>query len=376
MVLGTVSFASQPADARCLDDLADCLSKVCESKTLDYNLLGAEFVEYGDLLLREAYSVINNNLKRTIDTVDLHTNLNEVREYLCIELDIKHAKGLRRLFDKKQSLTQQMPIKDRDLMINALIRLLRLEDSDPKLYPKTACNGQTTSDLILNNRIAMDPIGRRLSGKKNFNKYFDRIATMVFHASVEKARYCIEENRNKLLRRFIGMPDDEEVMRDYWDRIFQHRFKKEFHRSLNIDASFKNYPKQILEYVRNMPHGVETDEIAIALDVFKEAAGKKAFRMTEQTNRSAVDDFQRYLHIPCTNFITMTTGIYQSLDFDMKLRDLLDRNLVKATDTDDEVNRQRAYLMMCKKLVDEKKYFVEFYELHSRKTQVTPVQAQ
>lgn len=358
-----ISSMNNGVHAGCLDDILDCLGLVGERR-LNYDELDKELKEYSDMLLREGYAIINKNLIRTVVYDDLGANLDQVKEFLRTELSHKYSKGLLSFLNTRPSLTQQLATRDRDLMINSLIRLLHLEEADPQSH-RTKCNGQTTNNLILNNRIVFDPIGRQIQGKR-YSSHFDRISGMVFDASVNKARHCLGVNRHKIIRRYVGMPDDEEIMRNYWDRVFQHRFRKEFRKDLNVDSSFLNYPKQILLFVETMPHAIEADEVGIALEIFKEAAGRKSNEALA-VNRSAVNDFRRYLQMPCSNFVTMTSGIYQSLDFDLRLRKFIGDDIAEATDMDDEVNRQRAYLLMCKKLVNEEKYFSEFYEEYRAK---------
>lgn len=129
------------------------------------------------------------------------------------------------------------------------------------------------------------------------------------------------------------------------------------------DSVFRTNPKKAARFVKRLPTAVDEDELAIALRLFDEIPASETSAKVKKRNyslESRMFKFDNLLLAPCKNLIDEVETLFESLDFDMQLSRFLRNRYVEQIKNDAHLNRQRAYLYLCKKLVREKDRFIEY----------------
>lgn len=349
----------------CVEGLAGCLGLSDRDVKLNRLTYMREYEEFDTAYMTEGYRVIESKIIKEVDNDDLQANILWIKDQLISELKSKYATGYLGQLGLKPSLSRELPSQDRNLIINVLMRLSLLEDVEGG-GPNLACSGETTIMLDENNQCALNPIERRKSKQPN---EFNRLGNLIFDAALKRAKKCMRVYKARIINKSIQLIEDTEyqIIKNHFDRAILHRIKKTFNRDEDLDRMFIDHPRVALQYIKAMPFAIEPDEIDMVLDTIKEAEGD-TLNVPLGGTRLIELKFEKYLDMPCSKYTNEVSGLVESLDFDMQLQQFLPADLVKSTDDDDEVNRQRAYVILCQKLLKEKDRFLEFYNAQQPET--------
>lgn len=304
----------------------------------------------GERLLREAFKSIDSHLQAAVPQDDLDTNIAEVRRLMDNMLDgspiLPRAKK-KSSFIKWPSKTDNSDSSDRNIMRRALLSLTDLQGARSF---GVDCSTYSTNRLMNTNQIAMDTIGRRERGDEDL---LPRIDHLIVTSLVRRAEFCLPKYKEQL--RMVSAPSEGtmEVMRVYWNKIFEHRLSKaQLGEGKPVDEIFREQPKAALELLKTMPNALEEDEVGIAAEIFQDQPSCSWDVPTQGTD-VGVYYFNKFVMKPCDDYISLVGKIIESLNFDLQLRRYLPEALVNATDHDSEVNKNRAYFFMCDRAVVE-----------------------
>lgn len=341
--IGCIRLITQ-VEATCLSGLDVFGGLERKTKFLEHSTIRREYRSYPDHLMSEAFEVIDQYLSRELDCANLDSNLIELRNLLGHEIESKSNKGfLSEIFCAKYCIHKKLKSKDRDLMINSLIRLLNLEHIRDYGHE---CNMETTRELDEANRIAKDPIGRR---NRNETIGFGRIDEMVFEAARQRAEICLPVYKGRINGMTILATRPVVRVRRCWNQVLEQRTR----RKLFGEEDLLN-PKKALNLTARMPNAVEPEEVAAILDVFAEPHSGTS-SSPERRPRSAADmalfRFGRYLVSPCYEFIDLVSSTFESLDFDLAVRKFISKGLIASIEHDEEINRVRLFKLMCEDLL-------------------------
>lgn len=296
---------------------------------------------------KEAFEMIDQHLSAKIHTNELDANLHEVENLLVAE---NKATTIRGKFvcdatagQSAVCISRRMKSKDKEVVKKALFKLLDLEHQD--------CLVATSHNLAELNEVAMNPIGRLYRGNANL---MPRVDLLIFNAALERAMKCLPEYRGQLLRTSTLSGAGIARIKFFWDQILEQRL-----RTLHGDLGqvFKRYPARAIHLVRTMPNAIEWDEMYIAQANLKYGVADPP--STASANRSVAKefDFERTVRAPCSDYMYMVSGIFQSLDFDLQLLNCVPTRLIEQSEFDDVVNRHRAYYLMCEKALQQETRF-------------------
>lgn len=350
-------------EASCMKSLAEC----CGLKSGPFILSQEHYEQWyrPDLaveVLEEAYGVIDEYLRTKVGTANLETNIEEMTSVLKSEL-IAADPGRRscnRWFKHRQSLAVRLQSKDPAVIINALYRLIKLEDTDAS---GIKCSVSVTRTIGMNNEIANDPISRRNRGEPAI---FSRIDNLIVNSAIERAHFCLPVYRDQL--RAIARIESQHVVnvRKFWTMILGRRM-----RNVNIgemeadlDMVFTWYPKDAVDQVKDMQHAVEDNEVDLVIN-FLDGTPQSVVQYVadqhfpEEAGSARVSKFKGCLVGACIVFNRLVFLWYESLDFDMKLRDHIPALTIEMVELDLEVNKLRAFHYMCRKMLDEKERIIE-----------------
>lgn len=331
---------------------------------LSNSILSGEYKRIDESLMSEAYAVIDRHLRRLIDTSDFNTNIEELRVLIHRELEAKSTKSDSRNWWNRwradQCLSQQLPSKNRDVMVNALMRLLQLEHIDQVAH---RCTFLVTQELAENNRIAQDTIGRRI---RNDPFLFPRIDNIIFDAALRRADICIPYYRDRL-KAVSQSADAFAMVHRYWSRILEHRFDAAHFgvKHGKVDQIFKQHPEGALNLVEKMPFAIEEDEIDIAQEFLDSESRRRSFGTRWDDTELRTLQYEVYLETPCTDLISLVMHTFDSFDFDMQLQQYIFSGLMEATQTDGEISRMKAYYLMCRKLMNQRNRFIAIISNHA-----------
>lgn len=299
-------------------------------------------------LWSEVFEVIDKHLSTKIQSRDLNRNLEEVEDLLTAE---KGARTTTKIICGSTSsssevcISQRLRSKDKNIAKNALSKLLNLESHQD-------CLVATTNNLAELNEMAMNPIGRCARGQSNI---LPRIDHMVFNAALQRAKTCLPRYREQLLR--IGSLSDKRTsaIKIFWDQILEHRLK-----TLNedLDKVFEQHPIEAIEAIKRMPNAIEWDEMYTAQANLKYGVANSSTEPSVEGSISKVSfNYEKSVKVPCTNFMHMVSGIFESLNFDLQLRSFVPHESIEQSDLDSVINRQRAYYLMCEKALQQEQRF-------------------
>lgn len=358
-----------PVGATCIGGLNACIRPEKKAKFLNHSTIQQECRPYEAHAMSEALGVIDKYLSKEVDNADLDTNLNEVRVLLGHEIDSKADRGVFcDLFRGKYCIHRKLKSKDRDLMINSLIRLLNLEHIREYGYE---CDIEATRELDEANRIAKDPIGRR---DRNETDFFERVDEIVFEAARQRATICLPIYKGRLHGMSV-MPMRSVVrVSRCWNQVLEQRMR----RKIFGDENLMN-PKKALDLTVRMPNAVEPEEITSILDVFNDGhSGTSSAHGSRQRSEAdmALFRFDRYLLAPCYEFIDLVSNTFESLDFDLRVHKFLPKGLVASIDHDEDISRLRLFKLMCTKLIEDRGPLEDFiksrdYSAHYNSTAST-----
>lgn len=306
-------------------------------------------------LLSAGYLVFEKHLKRKVKDNNFDLIIRQVEKSLLREMIAKYSSDEPESVRAKLSsgcLSERLKIEHealskRVIMINALLRLKDLKKVKESGFE---CTLDEWHILEENNRIAMDPIGKRhrqeTSGDRN---QLARIDNLITELARQRAEHCLPDYAAWLSNpNFAGYM----CVKQYWDLIFAHRFSS----NILLDT-----PKRGLELIENMSHGIEADEVDIVLE-FVQRIGATQFLLDVHNN--GLDEigyiFEKELLNRCDTYILMMSPVFGLIDFDMQLKGYLSREVVDQIEYNPAVAQQRAYYVMCKKLVQEKDRFMQF----------------
>lgn len=345
------------ADASCTNCLEALvgLNDSSRSIVLTDEVLQREYRRIDRWLLYDAFDIIGRHLKRSIDNIDVDSNLQEVRALIRIELADKSVapsedrrNAVSRWLDRRRCLSQQLPSKSRNVMINALMRLLNLEATTAVDQPGKTCGSSVTEKLAECNLIARDPIGRRLRGQSLL--VLPRIDDIIYEAALHKAQSCIDQYRSELTPLY---PDESRpdlpanAVHDYWSLILKRRFKAPFH-DRTVDKIFQHHSKRALDLVEKMQYAIEDDEAVITRDFVDKASTKSGLSRLGMKAR-----LLWALLDPCRFFVTSAKPKFDSMDFDLQFERSINPQFMQAFWRDGIVHRTKAYYLLCSKLLDQ-----------------------
>lgn len=350
-------------DARLIDGLTKHLCLGPPRMVLDNWTLATEYKSIDERLLGEAFRAIDDRLVRTVKTGNLNKNILAIHDLLNCEFNDKHNRtrlsAPRRRAKRKQCnimAGSRAPLLDVDVIINALMRLYQL---DHIKHPDYKCTIMTVNILAENNRIAKDPIGRRTRSTDKPQVLFPRIDSMIFDAALERAQACLP-NYGRQIRKLSSSSSRSVVMvSKYWDAIFEHRIKQANpSEKRSIGTTFNSDLQETIRFVDKMANAIEYSEIGMALEFFSSQSDGSYDSLFDDLVDLRVFQFEVYLETPCCDFITLFAGILDSLHFDMKLKSHISKDIIKQIVSDVELNRQRAYYKMCRKLIEQREQSV------------------
>lgn len=301
---------------------------------------------------KRSLELIDAHLRDTVPTDDFVSNMNEILHLIWFEEADEQAVCYSAT--RSHCLSQLLESKNRDAMLDAL---MRLKDLSEIRQPGYACDDYTTAIIAEINYQAHDPIGRRNSDRPDM---WPRIDELVFREALERAQACLPAYKEHLTRQAINPPRAFATIKEFWHSVFERRFAKvNYLDGISVERAFLTHPKESYEFISKMPHAMEEDEMDIAQTLFdRQSGGSMNYRADGSDLR--VYKFDKYLRKPCLGYINLLMDLFESLDFDLRLRRFIPEDIVRATDNDDIVNETRAYLNMCMKLVNEKQRFASF----------------
>lgn len=348
----------------CLNGIADCCGLTSEPFVMTGVHLEQWYRPLAVEVLEEAYGVIDEHLKKDIGTANLEANIGWIRSQLSRELIAADPdrKLCDRLFRNRPSLAGRLQSKDPGVIINALFRLIKLEETDSA---GLKCSYSVTRHIAMNNEIANDPLGRRVRGEPAI---FMRIDNLIVNSAIERAHFCIPLYRDQLGA--ISRITNQYVVavRNLWTMILGHRFRNDKfeERAADLDRVFTWYSKGAVNRVKQMEHALEEEEVGPLIDFLDKTEQCNLERVAQQylpderpgTN-GRLSKFRGCLANGCILFNRLVSVWFESLDFDMQLRDYILEDIVETIELDSEVNKQRAFHHMCCKLLEEKDRIIE-----------------
>lgn len=347
-------------EANCCSCLEALLQPDDRNKiVLSSSVMSGEYKRIDERLLSEAFELIDVHLRRSIDTGDFGSNIQELRVLIRNELaekseaEFAERKSWWYRWRRPQCLSQQLPSKSRVIMINALIRLLQLEHIDQTAH---RCSILVTEELAECNRIAKDSIGRR---NRKDPPLLPRIDDIIFDAALRRADICIPFYRDRL-RAISKSADAFALVHAYWSQILEHRFNVAHFgiKHGKVDEIFKQHPRAALNLVEKMPYVIEKDEVEIA-EKFLEAESRRRPFNGRSWDKVKTMQYEVYIETPCWDFMGQVKHTFDSLDFDLQMEQFLAAGLMEATLVDGEINRVKAYYMMCTKLLNQRSRFIQ-----------------
>lgn len=307
-------------------------------------------------LLYKAIEVIDRHLRRTIDNSNVVLNFAEVRTLIRNELEEKYKKKetpeersnwFPRWLMRRRCLSKKIPSKSRDVMLNALIRLLRLDRIDRRL---DKCQAGVTEQLSELNRISKDSIGQRLQTGR---APLPRIGDLLFKTALRRAEQCLPEYQSKL-KALSETPSIASVHK-LWSQILEHRFEEPSYRvrfgTSKLEEVLSQDPEGALELIGSMPFAVEENEVAIVRQFLDTAGANTAY--DHRKDRVKTMQHAKYMRQPCSRFISITRSTIESLDFDLQVDQFVASGLMEDFQRDAAVHRMRAYHLMCVKLLGQ-----------------------
>lgn len=341
------------ADAACFDCL-EGLFQPNETNTivLTDDVLNREYRQVDEKLLSEAIEVIDKHLRRHVDTSSAVHNFDEVRALIQNELEEKYKTGAppddgeswwRRWLTGRRCLSDQLASKSRDVMLNALIRLLRLGEIG---VTSKVCQDRVTKQLAEFNRIAKDSIGRGRTGRP----LLPRVDFILFNSALRRAQKCLPRYQSRL-RALYGSPTTA-LVDEFWSLILEHRFKAPNYRARlgtsQLDAIFQQDPRGALKLIENMPYAIEEDEVDIVKQFVTTADSASA---PDQDGSAGAPQQAGRNSVPCSSFMLLAEETVNALDFDLQLGPFIFPKLMEAFLRDVQVHRIKAYYLMCGKLL-------------------------
>lgn len=333
---------------------------------LDLKELEAERIDIDARLLSTAVPLIEEQLTRRGNKDDMNTNIKEIERMLRDEMDAKYLRnahnkpnprGKSGCLSSRLDLVREVYSKS-DIMINALLKLHDLKRIDVK---SSGCSANFTHDLAEVNLMTRDPVGRH---SRNETVTFPRVDHMVIQVALRRAVHCFVHYRNAL--RNLPTFDGYKAMKAYWNRVFEHRIRKERpEETRKAETLFFNDSRKCFEFVEKMPHAIEEGEEYIVRSLFTKKGRKGGNNNRENTDDIRVEndelrDYKRGFDIMvrlCKTFNFLVADVFESLEFDMQLRDLIPDRLLDLVENDYMLNKQRSYHMMCQKLVHDMDQF-------------------
>lgn len=336
----------------CLEGMACCARHNNELEPLlDHDALQRRYRYYPPETMSEAYKVIDSHLGQHVDTDHAEQNLDEVTCLLRCEVAADSARGLSRLCGLTPGLAGRLRSKDRSLMINSMMRLLELENV---LTVNMACSVYSTRELLENNLIAGDPIGRLNRGEPNL---FPRLDKVVVGVALRRATNCIEEYAIQLEHVTKSQNHNLGIVKMFWNKILDGRLKEE-HPAQFIDLVFLLDPEGTLNTVKDMEYAIDGKEIGLILEFLNKQ--DKITPMSKRDSDWRVTAYEKYLDRPCLMYDSMIYHLIESLNFDLRLKRFIDKQIIDRIERNHEIAKHRAYFHMCKKLIKEKYRFVHF----------------
>lgn len=351
-----------------MDGLSEYLGLGRPRTVLDSSTLAKEYKSIDEPLLRRAYQSIDQQLERLVQSDNLHKNIRAVHNLLRCEMeaistmpnaDRKKAPAPLRGRKRKQCSIwawSSAALLSKDVMINALMRLYQLDHIN---HPDYTCTILATKKLEENNRLARDPIGRRNRSPDSHRASLSRVDKMVFDAALHRAQACIPNYKNTLRKLWGSSDQPVALVSCYWDTIFTHRVRKAYpDERRGIGFIFYNDLGKAMRFVMNLANAVEPDDIGVALHLFDQLSDGAYDSKFDDVVDLRIFQFEVYVETPCSDYVVLYGDIFQSLDFDMKLKDHIQPDVIKSIVSDVKVNEQRAYYRMCRKLLEQRDEYV------------------
>lgn len=346
LVTMTVIWSLADASPCCIEALINCL----KNQELDRDAIRSMYRCFPPESMIESYWVIDNHLSNMVDTNQPERNFDEVAGLLEAEIIAANSSACWR----KPNLAKQLKSKNHSLMINSMLRLLEL---DQVLLANMACSIYSTRDLIENNSIARDSIGRRLGKMPNF---LPRIDGIIFEVALRRAQGCIDEYEKSLQEAIGSRNYYVEIVKKFWDKILGKRLQEKYATQV-MDVVFLKDSEGALDATHDMDWAIQGEEIGLILEFLDQMDAS-----TPKNKRDydwKLSAYKKYVERPCLIFTSMVYPVIESLEFDLQFKKL--SNIFQRVAQNPEIAKHRAYYYMCKKLADENYRFVHYTSLET-----------
>lgn len=303
----------------------------------------------------EAYILIDKHLRSKVRGDDLQRNLKEVQALLKREEDAMGDKMFG-YFKRKLCLSELLRSKDRWAMLTALNVLASLR-GPPE--PAHQCFVYATQNLADANYIAGNPLARRTN---NGTDLLPRIDSLIFNLAVQRAELCLPRYRHQLTDISPKLHNEFLMMNSYFNRVIEYRMQRQNFAHGRLHSILAELPEQAIRFVRRMPYAFESDDIHIALEMFRYqgASSSSEIRQEEQAGTDwRLDSFDAFIRRPCFRYIDMASNVMESIEFYLKVKAFLSNELLMSSVYDRDVGKMRAYYLMCTKAVKEESRFLE-----------------
>lgn len=296
-------------------------------------------------LMSEVYEVIDRYLIEKVKNNDPADNLPQVKRLLDYEMDAKPS-----LFRDKHYVSKHMPHMDRSVIVKAL---QSLDDLNSVLTSDYDCSIANTHRLIENNRIAKDAIGRLTSDGSTL---FPRIDNVIFFMAHKRASRCLQKYVS-ICGTVRGLHASWAI-RDFWNPIFEHRFKKaKFDHWKSSNMAFYTNHQEALQLIESTPHALQQDEMRPVVEGLEKAAlVSNTYKAPKDGSDPTVRKFEHMLSL-CSAYVSLLENTFKSLDFDLLMKKALPKEMLYPFEHDHMLYQQRAYYSMCQKLINEKDRF-------------------
>lgn len=328
-----------------------CFGGSCTTGDDDYDVESMRNEQVSEDLMRQAYTEIDG--KFAPDS-DIASTFDQINKLIAEELRPSSNGVLGRvLAGKKGSRSRLVKSMDKDVVVNALIRLLDLAN----VTNGYKCTCTNTRLLELNNQLASDPVDQE-DVNTNLGKFVAEIAA-------RRADHCLPVYRNELLILTLQPAEDEKWLYKFLDSVLIRRFKRA---SLmpedstdSVDKMIQKRPVEVSKMVAQFENGIEADEVDLAEDIFDEAEASTE-RSFVGSSESLPFQFDKIIVTPCKHYLASIVKVFYPMDFDLKSRDKISGRAqfyVDLYEADKLFGKHRAYQKMCQLLVNEHERFAK-----------------
>lgn len=143
----------------------------------------------------------------------------------------------------------------------------------------------------------------------------------------------------------------------YWNRILERRMMeaKLSDDTDTFDSALAKHMDSTLDFIRVMSHAIELEEVPVVLEIL-DRDGSITGKPGDWTELRA-DKLVKLLKEPCERYFDLVSSVMRSINFYLRLRKFLSKELIGMIVQDQEVGKFRAYSLMCQKLIEDDEQF-------------------